>query len=102
MIGALRRHLRRQQFNPDLSGAFVTPPQYGADGAGSVNDGISYALVLTGEDVFSGMYGLEVGDVLDDGIGGDDDGIGQGEAIVLNQDPITGLITGSGADSRCM
>ncbi len=25
MIGALRRHLRRQQFNPDLSGAFVNP-----------------------------------------------------------------------------
>ena len=25
MIGVLRRHLRQQQFNPDLSGAFVNP-----------------------------------------------------------------------------
>jgi len=25
MIGVLRRHMRRQQFNPDLSGAFVNP-----------------------------------------------------------------------------
>ena len=25
MIGVLRRHLRRQQVNPDLSGAFVNP-----------------------------------------------------------------------------
>ncbi|WP_072682306.1 DUF5801 repeats-in-toxin domain-containing protein, partial [Arcobacter sp. LA11] len=54
------------------------PVNYGADGAGSV----SYALVLTGTDVSTGIYAL--------GING-----AKGTEIVLNQDLGTGIISGT-------
>lgn len=53
-------------------------PDYGADGEGSV----SYALILTGSNVASGLFAL--------GVNG-----AQGASIVLNQNLLTGVITGS-------
>ena len=58
-------------------------PDHGTDGPG----GTSYALVLDGSNVATGMFGLDGGG-----------GPGQGEAIVLNQE-LDGSITGEGADS---
>jgi len=68
---------------------FVTPADHGTDGPGDV----SYSLSLSGDDVGSGLYALEQGDTDD---GGDGDGFGQGDEIVLNQtgDTITGSVDG--------
>src|SRR4029453_1781852 len=69
----------------DFSGAFGGI-NYGTDGPGSAN----FALVLNGDDVPSGLYALDPTDTtLLDG-----DGIGQGDEILLNQNP-DGSITGS-------
>jgi VCBS repeat-containing protein len=68
-----------------IAGLFATP-DYGTDGEGHV----SYSLTLGDTDVASGLYALDSSDtesVLD--------GIGQGDEIVLNQDALTGVITGS-------
>jgi hypothetical protein len=60
-------------------------PDYGSDGAGSV----SYSLNLTGTNVLSGLFALD----LSDKSASDGDGIGKGAQIVLNQSGNT--ITGS-------
>ncbi|MFA5712373.1 DUF5801 repeats-in-toxin domain-containing protein, partial [Mycolicibacterium sp.] len=59
---------------------FGTTIAYGADGAGSV----SYALILDGSNVGSGLYAVDP--AAPDG---------KGEPIVLNQNATTGVITGS-------
>ncbi|MFO2984526.1 enhanced entry virulence factor RtxA, partial [Legionella pneumophila serogroup 1] len=64
---------------------FVQAIDFGEDGAGSV----SYALVLNGSNVGSGLYALDAMDVS----GADGDGIGRGGEIVLNQNG--NVITGS-------
>ncbi|MFC7535885.1 beta strand repeat-containing protein [Sphingomonas sp. GCM10030256] len=63
---------------------FVTAIDYGADGAG----GVRYALVLTGQNVGSGLFALDTTDT-----SADADGHGQGAEILLNQSG--NLITGS-------
>jgi hypothetical protein len=67
-------------FSPNFAAA-----AFGADGPGSV----SYALVLAGTDVASGLFALDAADTTTI----DGDGIGQGAQIVLNQAGNT--ITGS-------
>ena len=61
------------------------PTDFGTDGPGSV----SYALVLNGTNVASGLFALDPADTS----AGDGDGIGQGVQIVLNQSG--NVITGS-------
>ncbi len=70
---------------------FSTPPNFGSDGplGGTAASGTSYALVLTGTNVASGLYALDNTDTT----AGDGDGIGQGAQILLNQSGNT--ITGS-------
>jgi T1SS-143 domain-containing protein len=64
---------------------FVSPVDYGADGAGSV----SYQLLLSANGIGSGLYALDATDTS----AGDGDGIGQGAEITLS---LTGnTITGS-------
>ncbi|MCP9801998.1 hypothetical protein KBY75_00245 [Cyanobium sp. T1G-Tous] len=66
------------------------PTDYGTDGAGSV----SYALVLDGSDVPSGLYALDPADTTaSEAV--DPDGIGQGAQIVLNTEAVTGDIVGT-------
>ena len=69
---------------------FAAVTDYGSDGAGST----AYTLALTGTNVASGLYALEVADT--SAVGVDGDGIGQGAQIVLNQSGNT--ITGSVGD----
>jgi hypothetical protein len=71
---------------------FVTTEtaDYGTDGAGS----LVYSLKLTGTDVSSGLYAVDNTDTSTDEAE-NADGYGQGAEIVLNQDPDTGVITGS-------
>ncbi len=64
---------------------FVAPTDFGTDGPGLV----AYFLVLTGNNVGSGLYALDNTDTSDM----DGDGIGQGAEILLNQTGNT--ITGS-------
>ena len=65
---------------------FVAPTDFGTDGPGAV----TYSLNLTGSNVGSGLYAL---DPTDTDNGGDGDGFGQGDEIVLNQ--VGNVITGS-------
>ncbi|MFA1366432.1 enhanced entry virulence factor RtxA, partial [Legionella pneumophila] len=64
---------------------FAQAIDFGEDGAGSV----SYALVLNGSNVGSGLYAIDALDVST----ADGDGIGRGDEIVLNQNG--NVITGS-------
>ena len=64
---------------------FAAATDFGSDGAGSA----TYALVLTGSNVASGLFALDAADTS----AGDGDGIGQGAQIVLNQ--AGNVITGS-------
>ena len=64
---------------------FIAPVDFGHDGPGSV----SYSLVLSGNDIPSGLFALEGTDT----DAGDGDGYGQGNEIVLNQ--VGNLVTGS-------
>ncbi|HFR4752103.1 TPA: DUF5801 repeats-in-toxin domain-containing protein, partial [Legionella pneumophila] len=68
---------------------FAQAIDFGEDGAGSV----SYALVLNGNNVGSGLYAIDNLDVST----ADGDGIGRGGEIVLNQNGnvITGSLNGT-------
>ncbi len=77
----------------DFSDNF-TAANFGTDGAlggSAAAGGVRYALVLTGTNVASGLYALDAADTT----AGDGDPVGRGIQIVLNQDAITGVITGS-------
>ncbi len=69
-----------------FAGYFSSSSIYGSDGAGSVR----YALKLNTEGVDSGLYKLDNSD----GSGADGDGIGQGSAIQLFTNHVTGDIEG--------
>ena len=56
---------------------------FGADGE-AASDSTTYALVLDGAPVASGLYALDAADA--DGVGDDGDGIGQGDEIMLTMD----------------
>ena len=56
---------------------------FGADGE-AASDSTTYALVLDGEPVASGLYALDAADA--DDVGDDGDGIGQGDQIMLTMD----------------
>ncbi len=71
----------------NLADNFATPTDFGTDGAGSA----LFSLDLSGANVGSGLYALDPADTQD--VGGDGDGIGQGNEILLNQSGNT--ITGS-------
>ena len=64
---------------------FVAPAAFGNDGPGAV----SYSLVLSGNDVPSGLFALDGTDTL----ALDGDGIGQGDEILLSQ--VGNVVTGS-------
>src|SRR5262245_7073626 len=69
--------------------ALFSGGSFGTDGPGST----TYSLHLTGSNVNSGLFALQPSDVLP--VGGDGDGIGQGDQIVLNINAAGDTVTGS-------